>query len=79
MWHVIYAQVNQGDSQLLMVKSQIDTLILGLSFDHNLCFKYSNDSYEPILDIYVLKSFQWYKEIFNPMIFDLWNYFLKIL
>jgi hypothetical protein len=58
MWHVNYAQVNQGDSWLLVVKSQIDTLILGLSFDHNLCFKYSNDSYEPILDIYVSKYFQ---------------------
>jgi hypothetical protein len=32
--------------------------------------KYSNGSYEPILDIYVLIMFQWYKELFNPMDFD---------
>jgi hypothetical protein len=51
MWHATYAQVNQGDSRLLMVKSQIDTLIFGLSFGHNLYFKYSNESYELILDI----------------------------
>jgi len=30
------------------------------------------------LDIYVLKYFQWYKELFNAMSFDLWNTFLKI-
>jgi hypothetical protein len=78
MWHVTYAQVNHGDSQLLMVKRQIDTLILDLSFDHNLCFKYSNDSYELILNIYVSKSFQWYKEIFNPIGFDPCNLSLKI-
>jgi len=61
-----------------MVKNQIGTLIIDFSFGHNLCIKYSNESYKPILDIYVSKSFQWYKELFNPMIFDPWNYSLKI-
>jgi hypothetical protein len=32
-------QVNQGDSWLLMVESQFDTLTFGPSFSHNLCFK----------------------------------------
>jgi hypothetical protein len=44
MWHATYTQVNQGDSQLLVVESQI-------TIRHNLCFKYSNGSCEPILDI----------------------------
>jgi hypothetical protein len=33
---------------------------------------------EPILDIYVARDFQWYKEIFDPMKFDLWNFSFKI-
>ncbi len=32
--------------------------LIGLSFDHNLCCKYSNGSCKFILDIYVLKDFQ---------------------
>jgi hypothetical protein len=58
--------------------NQIDTLTFGLSFNHNLCCKYSNGSCEPILDIYVLRFFQWYKEAFNPMNFGPLNYSLKI-
>jgi len=68
----------QGDSQLLMVKNQIGTLTPNPSFGHNLCYKYSNGSCKPNLDICISKKFQWYKEIFNPMSFDPWNYFLKI-
>ncbi len=41
-------------------------------------FKYSNGSCELILDIYVPKAFQWYKELFNPMSFDPCNHLLKI-
>ncbi len=61
-----------------MVGSQIGNLTPDLSFDHNLCFKYPNGSYKPILDIYVPRYFQWYKEFFNPMSFDPYNYPLKI-
>jgi hypothetical protein len=61
-----------------MVKSQIDNLIHGLSFAHNLCCWYSNGWCKPILDIYVLRNFQWYKYVFNPMSFDPPNYSLKI-
>jgi len=77
MWHATYIQVNQGDSWFLMVENQIDILIPDLSFDHNLCCKYSNGSCKPILDIYVLRSFECYKEFFNLMSFDPSNCFLK--
>jgi hypothetical protein len=48
------------------------------SFGHNLCLKYLNGSCEPILDIYIPRNFQWYKELFNPINFDPWNLPLKI-
>jgi hypothetical protein len=51
VWHATCTKENQGDSQLLMVGSQIDKLTTNLSFGHNLCFKYPNGSCEPILDI----------------------------
>jgi hypothetical protein len=41
----------------LVVESQTANLTLGLSFGHNLCFKYPNESCEPILDIYTLIAF----------------------
>jgi hypothetical protein len=53
-------------------------LIPNPSFGHNLCLKYPNGSYEPILDIYISKKIQWYKEFFNPMIFYSYNCLLKI-
>jgi hypothetical protein len=53
MWHATWTQVNQGDPRLLVVESQIVNLIIGLFFDHNLCFKYSNGTCEPIIDIYI--------------------------
>ncbi len=49
-----------------------------LSFGHNSCYKYSDGSGKLILDIYFLRFFQWYKEVFNPMNFDLSNRFLNI-
>ncbi len=42
------------------------------------CFKYSNELCKTILNIYVSRAFQWYKELFNQMSFDSWNYFRKI-
>ncbi len=78
MWHATYTQRNQGDSRLLMVKNQIGNLTPGPSFGHNLCFNYSNGSCEPILNMHIPKSFQWYKELFNPMGFNpltiLWKF-----
>jgi len=67
MWHTTWTHVIQGDFWLLVVGSQIDTLTPSLSFDHNLCYKYSNGSCKPISDMYVSRAFQKYKNIFNPM------------
>jgi len=61
-----------------MVRSQIGHLIPDLSFGHNLCFRYPNGSCKPVLDIYIPRHFHWYKEVFNPMNFDLYNRPLKI-
>ncbi len=78
MWHATCMQGNWGDSQLLMVKSQIANLTFGLSFGYDLCFTYPNGSHGPILGIYVPRDFHWYKELFNPMGFSPCNHFLKI-
>jgi hypothetical protein len=78
MLHATCTQRNRGDSWLWMVGSQIANLTPDLSFGHNLCFKCPNGSCKFILDIYVLRGFQWYKELFNPMGFDPCNRFLKI-
>jgi len=51
MLHTTWTQGNWGDSWLLVVGSQIDNLILDLSFGHNLCLKCPNGSCESILDI----------------------------
>jgi hypothetical protein len=78
MWHATWTQGNQGSSWLLIVGSQIANLTPGPSFGHNLCFKNPNGSCKPILDIYVPRTFQWYKELINPMSFNPCNCLLKI-
>jgi len=78
MWPATCMQVNQGDFWLLMVKSQIGSLIFDPSFGHNLCIKYTNGSCEPISNIYVPRVFQPYKKLFNPLSFDPYNHPLKI-
>jgi hypothetical protein len=77
MLHATCTQGNQINSKLLMVRSQIGNLTLDLSFGNNLCFKCPNGSCELILDIYILITFQLYKEIFNPLDFDPCNRSLK--
>ncbi len=69
---------NWGDSWLLVVGRQIGDLISNLSFGHNLCFKCPNRPCKPILDICILRFFQWFKEHLNLMGFDPWNFFLKV-
>ncbi len=59
--HATCTQGNQGDSRLLVVRSQIANLTFGFSFGHNMCFKCPHGTCKPILDIYVPKYFQWYK------------------
>jgi hypothetical protein len=61
-----------------MVRSQIANLTPDPSFVHNLCFRCLDESRKPVLDICVLRAFQWYKELFNPMCFGPCNHFLKI-
>ncbi len=78
MRHVTCMAINQGNCWLLMVESQIDNLTPNPSFGHNLCFKYTNGSCKPILNIYFSRDFQWYKELFNPISFDFWYHRLKI-
>ncbi len=73
MLQATYTQGNWGDFWLLMVGSQIVNLTLGPSFGHDLCFGCPNGSYEPTLDIYVPRVFQWYKDCLNSMGFDPWN------
>jgi hypothetical protein len=65
-------------SLLLVVRSQIVDLTPDPSFGHNLCFRCPNGSCEPIWDTYVLRAFQWYKELLNPLDFDPCNCFMKI-
>jgi len=69
MWHVTCTQGNRGDYWILVARS---------SFGHNLCFKCLNGSCAHILNIYVPKKFQGYKELLNLMDFDLYNCSLKI-
>jgi hypothetical protein len=71
-----YTQVNQGDSQLLVVGSQIGTLTPSPSLCYNLCLKYLNGMCEPILDIYAPRTF--HEKIFNLMSFDPYDCSLKI-
>jgi hypothetical protein len=80
MWQATCTQVNKSDSLLLVevVESHIGNLTPNPFFGHNFCFKYPNESCDPILNIYISRSFQSYKEIFNPMNFYLYNCFLKI-
>jgi hypothetical protein len=64
------------DFQWLGVKLPI--WFLAFSFGHNLCFGCPNGQCEPILNIYASIVFQWYKELFKTMSFDLWNCVLKV-
>jgi hypothetical protein len=77
MSHIVYKQVNQVDFWLFLVASQIDNLSFDPSFGYNLCFRCPNEQCEPILDIYVWKAFQWYKERHKPLSYDPWNCSLK--
>jgi hypothetical protein len=74
MSHVVCSLVFRVDSRLLVVGSQNwqtpGSSTPGPSFAHNLCFKCSNEQCEPILDIYTLRAFQWYKERHKPSRFD---------
>ncbi len=76
--HITCTQGNQGDSWHLMIGSQITNLTPSPSFGHNVFYRCPNGSCEPISEIYIPRSLQWYKECLNPMSFDPWNCPLKI-
>jgi hypothetical protein len=78
IWHATCTQGNWSDLWLLVVRSQVTNLTPDLSFGHNLCFKCPNGSCEPILNIYVPKDFQGYRELLNPMGVNPYNCSLKI-
>jgi hypothetical protein len=78
MWYTTWTQGNRVDTRLLVLRSQIANLTPGLSFGHNLCFNYSNDSSKPILNIYVSIAFQWYTKLLNPLGLDPCDRPLKI-
>jgi len=65
------------DSRLLMVGNQTASLTPGHSFDHNLCCRCPNGSYEAIFDIYTSRPFQRYKEHLKERFFDPCNRALK--
>jgi len=50
-----------------------NSLTPGPSFDHNLCCRCPNGSCEAILDIYISRPFQWYRENLNARCFDPYN------
>jgi len=75
--HFTWTHRNQVDSWFLVVGSQTANLIPGLSFDHSLCYRYSNGSCEAILDIYISRPFQWYKKHLNAKCFDFCNHVLS--
>jgi hypothetical protein len=56
--HFTCTHRDQADPRLLVVESQIASLIPGPSFNHNLCCRYPNGSCEAILDIYTSRPFQ---------------------
>jgi len=71
--HFTCTHRNWVDSRLLVVGSQIVSLTPDPSFDHNLCYRCPNDSCEAILDIYISRPFQRYKERLNARCFGLYN------
>jgi hypothetical protein len=75
--HATCMQGNQVNSWLLVVGSPNVNLTLDFSFDHNLCFRCSNGQCEPILNIYIQITFQWYKKFFHPLGFGPCNRTLK--
>jgi hypothetical protein len=78
MSHVTCTQGNLVDSWLSVVGSQTANLTPNLSFGHNLCFRCPNGSCEPILNMCVSITFQWYKELFKAMGLDPCDCSLKI-
>jgi hypothetical protein len=78
MLQAIYTQGNQVTLRLLMVGNQTANLIPDPSFDHKLWFRCPNGSCEPILDTYVPRAFQQYRELLKLLSLGPCNHPLKI-
>ncbi len=76
--HSICTHRDQVDSRLFVVGSQIVNLTPDLSFNHNLCSRCLNGSFEAIFDIYASRPFQRYKEHLKARCFELYNWTLKL-
>jgi len=76
--HSFCRRQKKVDSRLLMVGSQTANLTPGLSFAHNLGCKCPNGSCEVILDIYISKPFQQYKEHLKARCFAFFCWALKL-
>jgi hypothetical protein len=79
VWHFTCTHQGRVDSRLLVVRSQIASLILDPSFDHNLCCRCQSGTCEAIFDIYTSRHFQWYKEHLKARCFDPCNRVLNFL
>jgi len=75
--HFICTHCGQVDSWLLVVESQIASLIPDPSFCHNLCCICPNGPCKAIFAIYTSITFQWYTERCNARCFDPYNQILK--
>jgi len=78
MWHTPYTHIIQGDSQLLMLRIKLTLWVSTFISTITCVVSIQFWSCKPILNIYVLGDFQWYKELFNLMNFNPSNHFLKI-
>ncbi len=76
--HSICTHRDRVDSRLFVVGSQTANLTPDPSFDHNLCYRCSNDSCEAIFDIYTSRPFQRYKEQFKARCFALYCWALNL-
>jgi len=76
--HSICTPRDWVDTRLFVVGSQIASLTLGPSFDHNLCCRCLNGSCKAIFDIYISRPFQRYKEHLKARCFDFCNWALKL-
>jgi len=67
--HSQFGGRKEVDSWLLVVGSQSASLTPGLSFAHNLGYRYPNGQCEAIFDIYASRPFQWHQENLNSRCF----------
>ncbi len=76
-WYVVCSLQTSKSGWFLIFCGQTTNLTPSLAFGHNLCFRCPNEQYKPILDIYIPRDFQWYKECHKQLSFNPWNRFLK--